>query len=318
VLRWVLVAAAALAILLPGAAALVVRFGFPAVSAAPDLTVDRSAEAVERGRYLFHHAARCASCHSPRDWTRYSAPVEDAGVGAGGEVVSVGETAAVASNVTPFALGEWSDGEILRAIACGVSRDGRPLSPLMPYLTYNRMPDRDLEAIVAYLRTLPAIESRPAPLRRDLPERVALRFVPKDRAPRPPEEDPVGRGEYLAEIAGCRSCHTPMHRGRPMDEWSFAGGRTFPYPGGSVVSANITPDENEGIGFYGEDDFVELFRAYGSESARKMPLRGGRNTVMPWTDFSGLTEDDLRALWKYLRTVPARPGSEPPPASVDE
>ena len=79
--------------------------------------------------------------------------------------------------------------------------------------------------------------------------------------------------------------------------------------GGSVVAANITPDEDEGIGFYGEDDFVELFRAYGSESARRMPLRGGKNTVMPWTDFAGLSEDDLRALWKYLRTVPARPGS---------
>ncbi|HMB70058.1 MAG TPA: cytochrome C, partial [bacterium] len=191
--------------------------------------------------------------------------------------------------------------------------------PVMPYLTYNRMPDADLEAIVAYLRSLPPVESRPAPLSRSLSESVALRFLPRDRDPRTPAaDDPVERGEYLAEIAGCRSCHTPTHRGRPMDDWAFAGGRTFAYPGGTVVSGNITPDEGEGIGFYGEEDFVELFRAYGSESARRMPLRGGRNTVMPWTDFAGLTEDDLGALWKYLRTVPARPGAEPPPASAGE
>jgi len=312
VARRILAAAAALVILLPVSAVLVVRFAFPAVSAAPDLRVDRSPETVERGRYLFHHAARCASCHSRRDWTRYSAPVQEATVGVGGEVVGAAGAAAVAGNVTPFALEDWTDGEILRAVACGVDRDGRPLSPVMPYQVYNRMPDADLEAIVAYLRGLPPVESRPAPLRRSFRESVALRFVPRDRAPLPPAEDPVSRGEYLADIAGCRSCHTPLHGGRPMDDWAFAGGRTFPYPGGVVVSANITPDEDEGIGFYEEEDFVELFRAYGTERARKMPLRGGKNTVMPWTDLAGLTQYDLASLWKYLRTVPPRPGGEPP------
>jgi mono/diheme cytochrome c family protein len=182
----------------------------------------------------------------------------------------------------------------------------------MPYLTYGRLADEDLEAIVAYLRGLPPVPSIPEAVRPGFPESVLFRFLPRDRAPRSPAEgDPVSRGEHLADIAGCRSCHTPMQGGRPLEDWAFAGGRTFAYPGGAAVASNITPDEGEGIGFYGEEDFVELFRAYGSESARTMPLRGGRNTVMPWTDFAGLTEDDLRALWKYLRTVPARPGSLP-------
>lgn len=318
-LRRVLAAAAALVVLLPVSAALVVRFGFPRVSPPPDLTVDRSPEAVERGRYLFHHAARCASCHSRRDWTRYSAPVKEESVGGGGENAGPPERPAVASNVTPAALEDWTDGEILRAIACGVSRDGRPLHPAMPYLTYGRLADADLEAIVAYLRALPPVPSIPEPERPGFPESVGFRFLPRDRAPRPPEAgDPVSRGEYLADVAGCRSCHTPMQGGRPLEGWDFAGGRTFAYPGGAVVAPNITPDEGEGIGFYGEDDFVELFLAYGSESARAMPLRGGRNTVMPWTDFGGLTEEDLRALWRYLRTVPARPGSTPPPEPAAE
>lgn len=311
-LRRALIAAATLVVLLPLAAVLVVRFGFPRVSPAPELVVDRSAESVERGRYLFHHAARCASCHSRRDWTRYSAPVKEGTVGGGGEVLGAPEAPVIASNLTPFALGEWTDGEILRAVACGVDRAGRPLSPVMPYLTYGRMADADLEAIVAYVRSLEPVATLTPPNRFGLPEAVVFRFLPRDRKPDPPDEtDPASRGEYLADIAGCRSCHTPMHRGRPMEGWEFAGGRRHSYPGGAVFSANITPDEDTGIGFYGEDDFVELFQAYGSESARRMPLRGGKNTVMPWTDFAGLTDADLRALFRYLRSVPARPGAPP-------
>lgn len=301
--------AAAVLVLPPVLALVVVRSAFPRVSPAPELTVDRSPETVERGRYLFHHAARCVSCHSRRDWTHYSAPVKQGGIGGGGENLGTADRPVAASNITPFALGDWTDGEILQAIACGVDRDGRPLSPVMPYAVYGRMPDDDLEAIVAYVRSLDPVDSASRPNRFGPVEELRLRFLPRDRSPRPPADgDPVSRGEYLADIAGCRACHTPRQGDRPLEGQAFAGGRLLPYPGGAVFSANITPDVDDGIGFYGEDDFVALFRAYATERARRMPLRGGRNTVMPWTDFAGLGEADLRALWAYLRTVPPWPG----------
>ena len=143
--------------------------GYPKVGPAPDVTIERTSERIARGKYLADHVAACTDCHSQRDWARYAGPVKDGTYGAGGEVFdeSMGMPGRVVSrNITPGALGDWTDGEILRAMTAGVSRDGSPLFPLMPYLDYGaHMDPEDAKAIVSYLRTIPASSHAPEPTR---------------------------------------------------------------------------------------------------------------------------------------------------------
>jgi hypothetical protein len=106
---------------------------------------------------------------------------------------------------------------------------------------------------------------------------------------------PVSRGEYLVNLAVCSECHMPIKRGQPDVSMKFAGGQSFD-ASGKLVSPNITPDAT-GIGNYTEDMFVKTMRT-GYVGKRQL------NTLMPWQFYSGQTEEDLKAMYAYLRTVP--------------
>src|SRR5262249_32647191 len=134
----------------------------PVTAPPPDINFEMAPERVARGRYLFEKVMACDGCHSQHDESRFGRPVVEGGWGRGSvfpaELGLPGTV--VASNVTPdreTGLGAWTDGEIIRAIREGISRDGRALFPMMPYTNYRRMSDADVYAIVAYLRRLPAV-----------------------------------------------------------------------------------------------------------------------------------------------------------------
>jgi hypothetical protein len=107
-------------------------------------------------------------------------------------------------------------------------------------------------------------------------------------------------------VGGCHFCHTPEDKGKKLEGMDFAGGMKFEMKGGHVAqSLNLTPDEDTGIGSWDEQTFLQIFRAHSPEEARSMPVAlGDPNTVMPWTLYSGMTDADLLAIYKYLRTVP--------------
>ncbi len=126
----------------------------PAMAPPRDVRVPMTPERVARGKYLFEVVADCDGCHSERDFTRFAGPVVVSGrgnafrfpveMGLPGEVI--------APNITPdveTGIGAWSDGEKIRAIRDGVSRDGRALFPLMGYPRYRYMSDQDVESLVA-------------------------------------------------------------------------------------------------------------------------------------------------------------------------
>jgi hypothetical protein len=94
-------------------------------------------------------------------------------------------------------------------------------------------------------------------------------------------------------------------KGEKIAGMEFAGGFRFPFPDGAVVrSANITPDEETGIGAWSESDFVSRFKFYDNAEGRTLkPEAVGYNSVMPWTMYAGMKEKDLSAIYKYLRTV---------------
>lgn len=280
------------------------------------LRVELTAENVERGRYLAQNVADCLGCHSDHEVGKFGFPVKPGTEGAGGHVFSKGEGVpgrVAAQNITPdkgTGIGEWSDGEIVRAIREGVGRDGSPLFPMMPYPDYRSMSDDDVKAIVAYLRTLPARQNKAPDRELDFPVNVLVKFMPRPVdgvITAPPAAGPVARGRYLATIAGCRNCHTPRDgKGRPRMDQAFSGGWEMVGPWGRVVTANITPHASTFVGQSSREQFVARFRRYeGLTADSAPPATPGMNTVMPWLAFAGMTDEDLGAIHDFLRTLPA-------------
>ncbi len=295
-------------------ATIVLALKQPAMRPAPELHVELDAETVERGRYLAENVADCIGCHSDHDAQRFALPVKPGTEGAGGYVFTKGEGVpgrVVAQNITPdpgTGIGEWSDGEIARAIREGVRRDGAPLFPMMPYPDYRSMSDEDVKAIIAYLRSLPARQNKVADRELDFPVNVFVKFMPKPVdgvIAAPPDSDSVARGRYLTTIAGCRNCHTPRDgKGRPQIDQAFSGGWEMVGPWGRVVTANITPHASTFVGQSTREQFIARFRAYAGATTETAPLATpGMNTVMPWLAFAGMSDADLGAIYDFLRTL---------------
>lgn len=291
-------------------ALLVLFLFFPNVDPAPDLKVDLTPEKIERGRYLAHTVTVCMDCHSTRDWTKYAGPLEPGTLGIGGEKFSreFGFPGLFFSkNITPYALGDWTDGEIYRTITSGVDKDDKALFPIMPFHLYNQLHDEDIHAIIAYLRTLEPLESIITERSVDFPFNLIIRTLPAKRTQVtgiPPKTDPVAYGAYLTAAASCVECHTPVEKGKLLADQLYSGGREFAMPGGTVTSSNITPHET-GLGNWTVEQFVHTFKQYQDSTWQSPKLAlTDPNTIMPWMMYSEMTEEDLRAIFAYLQTIP--------------
>lgn len=280
-------------------------------------------DTIARGRYLAEHVAACSACHtdrSPTDHAVETGPRWAGGLhfheemqGVPGTVVSTNLTADAATG-----LGAWSDVEILRAVREGRSKDGRALVPIMPYRNYRHMSDRDGAALVAYLRTL-AGQPRHRPersTRLKFPWSLGARLMPQPvEAPvSPPADEPAARGRYLATLMGCGDCHSATRRGRPVAGREQAGGVVLTFADGSrLVTPNLTPDPETGLGDYTFEDWLRLAR----EGLRRHSIPIAYN-VMPWTAWRGMTDGDLADVYAWLRSLdPVRldvhdPGNQVP------
>lgn len=268
---------------------------------------------VERGRYLVHHVTDCFGCHADRDWTRYAGPVQGTpGAGGGCLTAEMGAPGLVcAPNITPdreTGIGAWTDGEILRALREGVGRDGDALFPLMPYEEYRRMSDEDARAVVAYLRTVKPVRSAPPRTSLDFPVGFFIKMVPRPLdgpVPEPARNDSVRYGEYLADVAGCKFCHSPVDSKHQLIPGRLmSGGHPLQGPWGMVSTSNLTPHET-GMGSRSRLEFIALFRSFADQAAVAVDSgEAGRNTPMPWYAYAGMTDADLGAIYDYLHSLP--------------
>lgn len=289
---------------------LVLFLYFPNVDPALDLKVNITPERVKRGEYLANSVTLCVDCHSQRDWESYAGPPKAGTFGMGGEIFSkeFGFPGVFYSrNITPYALKDWTDGEIYRTITSGVDREGNALFPIMPFHLYTRLHDEDIHSIIAYLRTLPPIQNTIPERSVDFPFNLILRTLPVKKSPVekiPSKSDPVAYGAYITNAAACGECHTPVKDGQLIQDQLFSGGREFIMPGGTVTSSNLTPDDT-GLGNWTADQFVHTFKQY-QDSTWKSPklAPSDPNTLMPWIMYSSMTEEDLRAVFAYLQTLP--------------
>jgi mono/diheme cytochrome c family protein len=283
-------------------------FAFPKVPPAPNVKFDSSPERLARGKYLNDHVVGCTTCHTRRDWTKFSGPIKPELLGAGGEPFNLGPAGMLYSkNITPAGIGSWTDGELLRAVTQGVSKDGSPLFPLMPYPHFGAMSEDDVHAVLAYIRTLKAIEGTAPEGKLNFPLNFIARTMPKPNTygTRPSPSDKVAYGKYLTSAALCSDCHTPIdERGTPLPGMDFAGGMEFYETGHVVRSANITPDANTGIGSWTEKQFIDKFKGFETPSNITLAEHErAQNTVMPITAYAGMTVEDLSSIYAYLRTL---------------
>lgn len=305
IIGWIL----GIIILIVGGGYIYLYAAFPAVEPPPDITVEGTDQQVERGKYLAEHVAVCIDCHSNRDWTKFSGPIKPGTFGRGGDAFTEEfgfPGTFYARNITPYNLKSWTDGEIYRTITTGVTKDGRPMFPVMPYPYYGKMDPDDVRAIIAYIRTLEPIEYEPPASEANFPMNLILRTIPEPPDPieRPSPEDSVAYGEYLTNIAGCVECHTPQVQGVDIEGMYLAGGFEFQMPFGMVRSVNITPHNQTGIGRWTKEMFVKRFKQYDVPVDSLQDVEDNQfNSIMPWQMYGGMKEQDLEAIYTYLQTV---------------
>jgi hypothetical protein len=121
----------------------------------------------------------------------------------------------------------------------------------------------------------------------------------------PPASDTVAYGEYLVRAAGCIECHTPAEHGQIVKDLAFNGGREFQMPDGSMlVSPNITPDPETGIGKWTKEAFLFRFKTYDLSHYTPPVLQQGElQSIMPWTMYAGMDSTDLVSMYRYLMTL---------------
>lgn len=255
--------------------------------------VERSTDAavVARGQHLSESVAACSGsdCHG-KDL-------------AGGKTLEVGPLGTVTGpNITPAGLlAAYSDGELFRLIRHGLKKDGRSVR-FMPSHEIGWLPDSDIQAIISYLRTVPAKAKPNGPTRfsvlakildrRDLFVLDVARRIKHDQvelasAPTPDAE----YGRFLA--LGCTGCHGTTLSGGPIP----GAPPDFPVP------SNLTPHES-GLKGWTYADFERLLDTGLRKSGAKL------DPFMPLENLAKYDSIERRALWAYLQTLPAKPFGE--------
>jgi len=308
--RFLLLALAAL-LLLAAAGMAYIYWALPKAPPAPELTIELSPQRLVRGEYLANAVMGCLDCHAQRDFTKFTAPVIPGTEGAGGErwgheMNFAGEM--YAPNITPAALKNWSDGELFRAITQGINRDGKALFPIMPYLKYGALDREDIYAVIAYLRTIEPVENQVPERKLDFPLSLIVNTIPRSPqfSNRPSATaSKQEKGAYLIKAAACGECHTPMEKGQFITEMEYAGGMAFPMPNGTVCySSNLTPHEETGLGAWTEEKFIERFTRHRDGKLAERKVKPGEfNSIMPWTYYAQMTDEDLASIYAYLQSL---------------
>lgn len=254
---------------------------------------------VERGEYLVRNVAVCGSCHSA-EGTGPDGPLS------GGHAFRDWRLGTIrASNITadPYTgIGSWTDAEIMRAVRNGQGKYGRLLAPVMPYHWFHDMGDRDALAIARYLKTQKPVRQLVLNDRSYLFRVGDMLFMHPIRSgspAAPPRGVTVEYGRYLSRnVALCADCHTRRSgaMSEPEMDRLFAG-TNHPPKDFPVNPANITPDSATGIGSWSEADFLKTMRT------GMNPNGVALDSFMPWPQYKRMTDDDLRAIYRYLQTV---------------
>jgi len=255
---------------------------------------------VKRGDYLVNGILTCGNCHSPKG-PAGDIPGKEFSGGLSWDEPPFKVTAPNITQDKESGIGNWTDAQLKTVMRTGIRPNGVHIAMIMPTGFYHIMTERDLDAVVAYLRTIKPIKNTvPAPVYK-MPQ--VEHVLPGGEKPYTEAmmSDKVKKGFYLATIAHCMECHTPMDKGvRQWDTRLGAGGFDFPGPWGVSTSRNITQSKTKGIGAWTD---AEIKRAITTGVSRD---GSHLKPPMGFHYYAIMTPDDLDAVVAYLHTVPAK------------
>lgn len=253
------------------------------------VVVATDAQLIERGRYLANYVSVCVDCHGEN--FQGGIVVDDPALGR-----------IVAPNLTTGqggVGGQLKDEDFVRVLRYGIMPDGTS-AKVMPSDDYQHLNDRDLAAIIAYVRSVPPQESHLPPFRfgplgrvllatGQLPILIAERVDPQTQRSEIPPGVSAEYGQYLADIAGCRGCHGP----------GLSGGPIPAAPPDWPQAANLTPSGE--VGKWTEEDFLNTIHSGVNPDGKAL------DPEMPWPRYGNMTDEDLKALWAFIKTVQPKP-----------
>lgn len=270
--------------------------------AAPDIQVELDSTRIARGAKIVQ--GTCTFCHQGEgnqlDGRKL---LEDPAF-----------ATAYSSNITQdkeVGIGGHTDGELVRLLRTGIKKNGKLALPMMAKMPH--LSDEDVYSIIAYLRS-DAPELVATPTARPEP---AMGFVgkalsrlvfkplpmPDSPIPQPDIEDRVAYGKYLmTDAMECANCHSASFETYNIvhpeqSEGFLGGGNLVDLPGyGKLLSPNITMHPEKGIGKMTPEEFIQIVKYRQHPSGREI------NPIMP--NYASYSEDDIRAVWEYIQTVP--------------
>lgn len=268
------------------------------------------ADQLTHGRYLVETVAGCGNCHTPHLPDGLLDPSKKF---SGAFVIKEPVFEAHAANITPdmeTGIGAWSKDDIVHAIRNGQRPDGTYLGPPMSFGWYRGMSDTDVQAIAAYIKSVPAVRNTVPKSTYQFP--LTGYGPPVTHVPDMPKTDQVKYGEYLAgPIGHCMDCHTTYVAGRPDMKQLGRGGNVYTNVfnlGVTAVSANITSDTTAGLGSWTDDEITRAITTGVSRNGRMLAK------IMPFALYAKMEPSDLNAIVAYLRTLPPLSAANAPAA----
>jgi len=266
---------------------------------------------IERGKALVI-AGDCVACHTAKGGQPF----------AGGLALQTPFGAITTANITPDSasgIGGWSANDFARAMHEGRRPGGTYLYPAFPYPYYTKVTRGDLDAIYAYLRTLPPVENRvnrntlpfPFNIRLSMLGWNALFFTPGGFKPDPNRSDEFNRGAYLVEGLGhCGACHTPFNAfGASRDDKFLQGNQIDNW-----TAPNITNDKQAGLGKWTVDEIVHYLKT----GQTRTSLASGPMKDVIENSTSKMPDTDLKAIAVYLKERGAAGPSAPTPLPASD
>lgn len=267
----------------------------------PNIKASTDSAVIAKGKHIVLGPGHCVDCHSSTKNVDSVLKLSQEPVLSGGYSFDLPFGKFYTRNLTPDSatgIGGMTDGEIARVLRYSVKKNGEAVLPFMPF---QNMSDEDLTAVVSYLRSL-------KPEKKEIPDhkynvmgRLIKAFLIKPSGPTEPiaasitSDTTAVYGKHLVmAVANCNECHTKRdgignYVGEPL-----AGGTAFEEPGKpTLFTPNLTPHPSGRIYNWSQDDFIKRFRL-----GKVIPY-----SHMPWESYSRMTDDELKAIYKYLRSL---------------
>jgi hypothetical protein len=253
------------------------------------LTIPKDAESLEEGKRVFQYRG-CEACHGEQL-----------------EGLVYLDNPAIGQVITPnLTTGKGGIGaqrtneDLLRSIRHGIRPDGTPLL-FMPSTEFYYLSDKDLGRVIAYIRNIPAVNNEMSPSRLSVTGRIVMNvaqeitFLPAELIPHdavrpiPPEPGITSEyGEYLSH--SCKVCHG----------LTLSGGEIPGFPPEWPSAPNLTAGKGGRLPTWGEEGFIEIIRT-GQKHGRSI-----NSNYMPWESYRHMTDNELRAVYMYLQSLPPK------------